>query len=67
MYNTVKSALLKNGELMIKASDGTKFELHLHNTKFHDDNKIIELDAGLETYWIAGEQIIYFWIHRVKE
>ncbi len=67
MYKNVKEALLKVGELMIKVSDGQKFELHIHNVKFHDDKELIELDAGHETYWINGNEVVYMWIHRVKE
>ncbi|MCS7093145.1 MAG: hypothetical protein NZL96_01795 [Patescibacteria group bacterium] len=67
MYQVVKSALLKNGELMIRVSEGTKFELHLHNVKFHDEEELIEIDAGHETYWISGREIVYFWIHRLRE
>ncbi|GIW63334.1 MAG: hypothetical protein KatS3mg091_136 [Patescibacteria group bacterium] len=67
MYDKIKSALEKAGELMIKVSDGQTFELHLHNTKFHNDSRLIELDAGSETYWINAEEVVYMWIHRVKE
>lgn len=67
MYQNVKKALKESGEVMIKVGDGQKFELHLHNTKFDDANKMIVLDAGVETYWINGNDIIYFWVHRVKE
>ena len=67
MYNVVKNKLKETGELMIKVSDGQTFELHLHNVKFHDRERLIELDAGAETYWINGDDIVYMWIHRVKE
>ncbi len=67
MYKQVKATLQKVGELMIKVSDGQKFELHLHNTTFHDNSGLIELNAGAETYWIAGDQVVYMWIHRVKD
>ncbi len=67
MYNLVKDKLHTCGELMIKVSDGQTFELHLHNVKFHDEVEVIELDAGTETYWIDGNEVVYCWIHRVKE
>ena len=67
MYQKVKETLQSVGELMVKVSDGAKFELHLHNAKFHDKTEMIELDAGNETYWINGNEIVYMWIHRVKE
>ncbi|GIW62692.1 MAG: hypothetical protein KatS3mg090_0518 [Patescibacteria group bacterium] len=67
MYNNIKQTLQKTGELMVKVSDGQTFELHLHNTKFHDETNLIELDAGAETYWINAEEVVYMWIHRVKE
>lgn len=67
MYKKLKEALQKSGELMIKTSEGTKFELHLHNVKFHDESDLIEIDAGHETYWLDGNEVVYFWVHRVKE
>lgn len=67
MYAYVKSLLKEVGELMIKTADGQTFELHLHNAKFDDEHKVIVIDAGAETYWIAGNQLVYAWIHRVKE
>jgi hypothetical protein len=67
MYKNVKNALQKSGELMIKAADGQTFELHLHNVTFDDANELVVLDAGTETYWIKGQDIIYMWVHRVKE
>ena len=67
MYLNVKRALKQSGELMIKVADGQTFELHLHNTKFEDRNKMIVLDAGAETYWINGDEVVYMWVHRVKE
>ena len=66
MYEQIKDKLTQAGELMIKVSDGQTFELHLHNTKFDDANKMIELDAGTETYWINADQVVYMWVHRVK-
>lgn len=67
MYQNVKKKLKETGELMIKTSNGDKFELHLHNVKFDDQKKIITIDAGTETYWINGNEVSYMWIHRVKE
>lgn len=67
MYKDVKFALMKSGELMIKAADGQTFELHLHNVEFDDEKELIILDAGNETYWIDGNQVVYMWIHRAKE
>ncbi len=67
MYKQVKELLKKSGELMIKVSDGQTFELHLHNVKFDDEAELIELDAGVETYWINGNEVVYMWVHRVKE
>lgn len=64
MYDYVKTQLKEAGELMVKVSDGQTFELHLHNTKFNDEGRIIEIDAASETYWINGDEIVYSWIHR---
>lgn len=33
---------------------------------FKDAEEMIEIDAGDETYWLDGNQVIYMWIHRVK-
>ena len=67
MYQSVKQTLKEAGELMVKVSDGQTFELHLHNTEFDDRKELIKLDAGTETYWINGNEIVYMWVHRVKE
>ncbi len=67
MYKQVKKALQDNGELMIMVSDGKKFELHLHNVKFDDANQLIFIDGGKEHYWINGEQVVYYWIHKEIE
>lgn len=64
MYDHVKKSLNKNGELMIKMSEGQTFELHLHNCSFDDENRLIEIDAGDETYWLNGDDVSYMWIHR---
>ena len=65
MYKFTKTKLKTVGELMIKTADGVEFELHLHNVSFDDKNEVIEIDAGSETYWIKGNDIIYCWIHKV--
>lgn len=66
MYKHVKATLKRTGELMIRMADGADFELHLHNVTFKDAEEMIEIDAGDETYWLDGNQVIYMWIHRVK-
>jgi len=63
-YNSMKAALSKNGEVMIRLDTGEKIELHTHNVKFHDDVKEVEVDASSETFWIPSEKIAYYWIHR---
>ena len=67
VYEFIKKHVAGSGELMVKVADGQKFELHIHNTKFDEKEKMIVLDAGAETYWINPDQIVYMWIHRVKE
>ncbi len=67
MYKLVKENLQKSGEVMIKTSDGDKFELHLHNTRFDDENEVVIIDAATQTYWISGKEIVYMWIHKVKD
>ncbi len=66
MYRYVKSKLNEAGEIMVMLSNGTKFELHLHNTRFDDKAHLIEINTGVELYWINGDEIIYSWIHREK-
>lgn len=66
MYENVRDLLRKVGELMIKTADGETFELHLHNVEFDDVHKLIKIDAAAETFWVNGEEIVYAWIHRVK-
>ncbi len=67
MYEFVKKTLKEVGELMIKTSEGTMFELHIHNVSFDDQNKLIIIETGVEKYWIDGNQIAYVWIHRKKD
>ena len=63
-YEFIKNALEKKGELMIKTDNGEKFELHKHNVKFNDDNKIIEIDGGDQVFWLDSKKIAYYWIHK---
>lgn len=63
-YNSIKTALPKYGEIMIRMDTGEKIELHTHNVKFQDDVKQIEVDASSEVFWIPAEKIAYYWIHR---
>lgn len=64
MYEDVKNLLKEAGEVMITVADGKKFELHLHNVTFDDTNKRIKIEGANETYWIDGNQIVYYWIHK---
>jgi hypothetical protein len=67
VYQQVKKALKNYGELMVMVSDGRKFELHLHNVKFEDSSKLIYIDGGKEQYWVDGQEILYYWIHKELE
>lgn len=63
-YESIKSSVEKNGEVMIRLGTGEEFELHKHNVKFDDNTKEIIVDASAETYWINADSISYYWIHR---
>lgn len=64
MYEDVKKTLKDSGEVMITMDSGKTFELHTHNTKFHDDKEVISVDTGTEHYWLNGNKIEHYWIHR---
>lgn len=63
-FESLKSSVEKNGEVMIRLDTGEKIELHIHNVKFDDSTKEIVVDAGTETYWIGADRVAYYWIHR---
>ena len=63
-YETLKSNVEKNGEVMIRLDTGEKIELHKHNVKFENATKEIVVDAATETYWIGADRISYYWIHK---
>ncbi len=63
-YQALKSALEKNGEVMIRIETGESIELHKHNTKFDDSTKEIFVDAATENFWIDTDKVTYCWIHR---
>ncbi|MGD8299666.1 MAG: hypothetical protein PVJ16_06225 [Nitrosopumilaceae archaeon] len=43
---------------------GEKFELHKHNVQFKENEKVIEIDAASQTYWVSPEKIAYSWVHK---
>jgi hypothetical protein len=59
-----KEKLNKVGELMIMTDTGEKFELHKHNVQFNENEKVIEIDAASQTYWVSPEKIAYSWVHK---
>ena len=63
-FESLKSSVEQNGEVMVKLDTGEKIELHKHNVKFDDSTKEIIVDAATETYWIPAERVAYYWIHR---
>lgn len=64
MFKRLKEAVEANGEVMILTDSGEEHELHKHNTDFHDEDGIIEIDASETTQWIDGEKVERYWIHR---
>lgn len=63
MYDTLKSALDKHGEIMIRMDSGAEHELHKHNVAFKEDGTI-KVDADDETHWFNAEKVERYWIHR---
>ena len=63
-FESLKSAVDTNGEVMIRIDTGEKIELHKHNVKFQDATKEIIVDSGTETYWIGAYRVSYYWIHK---
>jgi len=63
-YESIRSSVENNGEVMIRLSSGEELELHKHNVKFDDGTKEIIVDGGSEVYWINAENIVYYWIHK---
>jgi hypothetical protein len=63
-YESLRSSVENNGEVMVRLSSGEELELHKHNVRFDDGTKEIIVDAGTETYWINAENIAYYWIHK---
>jgi hypothetical protein len=49
---------------MIKIDAGEKIELNKHNFIFEESSQEIVVDSGTETYWIDGNKIAYYWIHK---
>ena len=63
MYDVLKEKLEETGELMIQLDSGKEAELHLHNTKFVENN-LIEVDADDEIHWFNADKVERFWIHK---
>ncbi len=63
-YDSIKSSVEKNGELMIRLDNGDKIELHKHNVTFDDSTKEIIVDAGTEKIWIPADKVAYYWLHK---
>jgi hypothetical protein len=63
-YEALKASLDKNGEVMIKVDTGEEIELHKHNVRFEDITKEIVVDAGTKKYWIGGDRVSYYWLHK---
>jgi hypothetical protein len=63
-FESLKSAVDTNGEVMIRLDTGEKIELHKHNVKFQDATMEIIVDSGTETYWIGADRVSYYWIHK---
>jgi len=63
-FESLKSAVDTNGEVMIRLDTGEKIELHKPNVKFQDATMEIIVDSGTETYWIGADRVSYYWIHK---
>jgi hypothetical protein len=63
-YEALKASIDKNGDVMIQVDTGEEIELPKHNARFEDSTKEIVVDAPTKTYWIGGDRVSYFWIHK---
>ncbi len=63
-YETIKTSIDTNGEVMIRLSSGEEIELHKHNVQFDDNTKEIIVDAAAERFWITADNVTYHWIHK---
>jgi len=63
-YEALKASVDKNGDVMIQVDTDEEIELRKHNVRFEDSTKEIVVDARTKTYWIGGDRVSYFWIHK---
>lgn len=63
MFERLREAVQEYGEIMIKLDSGEEAELHLHNTEFQEEDKIIKVDADDEVHWFNGDKVERYWIH----
>jgi len=64
MYERLKSAVKKHGEVMVITDAGEEHELHLHNTTWKDDDRVVKVDAATAVHWLDGDKIERYWIHK---
>jgi hypothetical protein len=61
----LKASLDKNGDVVIILVDtGEVIQLPNYNVRFEDSTQEIVVDARTKTYWIGGDRVSYFWIHK---
>jgi len=53
----VEQELKSWGEIIIKTSGGTEFEIHLGDTEFDYDNRVIRLKSANAHYVIDGDAV----------
>lgn len=53
----VKKALEEWGELMISTSNGERYEIHLGDTAFDFENRVIRLKTPTALYEIDGDSV----------
>lgn len=59
----VQKELQAWGEAVVTTSGGKTFELHLGDTKFDYDNRVIRLQSPTATYVIDGDSIEVVELH----
>jgi hypothetical protein len=64
MYEFIRDKTREAGELMVRTESGKEHELHRHNTTFHDDTRMVEVDADDKIHWLNGDNVERAWIHK---
>ncbi|WEL19233.1 hypothetical protein [Candidatus Nanohalococcus occultus] len=64
MLEQLKNAVESYGEVMVRTDSGEERELHKHNSDFHEDKGVIEVDADDKIHWLVAEKVERYYIHK---